>query len=65
MIGSVSEVTRILNAVHQGDAKAADQLLALVYDELRTLAARKMASEPCDRHATVCNGVRHLCKEKC
>ena len=39
------EVTQILNAVSQGDPRAPDQLLALVYDELRRLAARKMASE--------------------
>src|SRR6187455_1945788 len=38
-------VTRILNAAGQGDARAANELLALVYDELRQLAARKMASE--------------------
>jgi RNA polymerase sigma factor (TIGR02999 family) len=45
MLGSVSEVTRILQAVQQGDLKAADQLLPLVYDELRRLAAHKMAQE--------------------
>jgi len=38
-------VTRILNAVGRGDAQAAEQLLPLVYDELRKLAAHKMASE--------------------
>jgi RNA polymerase sigma factor (TIGR02999 family) len=42
----VSDVTRILEAVQQGDAKAADELLPLVYDELRRLAASKMAGEP-------------------
>jgi RNA polymerase sigma factor (TIGR02999 family) len=41
----VSEVTRILDAVAQGDSKAAEQLLPLVYNELRKLAAHKMASE--------------------
>lgn len=41
----MSEVTRILEAAHQGDPKAADQLLPLVYDELRKLAAHKMAKE--------------------
>jgi len=41
----VSEVTRILEAVRQGDPTAADQLLPLVYDELRRLAASKMANE--------------------
>src|SRR5262249_34180183 len=39
------EVTRILDAVAQGDPKAAGQLLPLVYDELRKLAASKMARE--------------------
>jgi RNA polymerase sigma factor (TIGR02999 family) len=41
----MSEVTRILNALDQGDPHAADQLLPLVYDELRRLAAQKMAHE--------------------
>jgi RNA polymerase sigma factor (TIGR02999 family) len=41
----MSEVTRILNAIEQGDAHAADQLLPLVYDELRKLAAQKLAQE--------------------
>ncbi len=39
------EVTRILSAVEQGDPHAAEQLLPLVYDELRRLAAEKMAHE--------------------
>jgi RNA polymerase sigma factor (TIGR02999 family) len=38
-------VTRILDAISQGDAHAADQLLPLVYDELRRLAAQKLAQE--------------------
>lgn len=38
-------MTRILEAIEQGDAKAADQLLPLVYEELRRLAAHKMAHE--------------------
>src|SRR6476469_1499416 len=42
---SMSEVTRILSAIEQGDPHAADQLLPLVYDELRKLAARKLARE--------------------
>src|SRR5580765_2727357 len=42
----MSEVTRILDAMGQGDAQAADQLLPLVYQELRRLAAYKMAGEP-------------------
>jgi RNA polymerase sigma factor (TIGR02999 family) len=41
----MSDVTRILNAIEQGDARAADKLLPLVYEELRLLAARKMAQE--------------------
>src|SRR5215467_12209150 len=41
----MSEVTRILSALEQGDPHAADQLLPLVYDELRKLAAQKMAQE--------------------
>jgi RNA polymerase sigma factor (TIGR02999 family) len=42
---SMSEVTRILFAIEQGDAHAASQLLPLVYDELRKLAAQKLAHE--------------------
>ena len=41
----MTDVTRILSAIEQGDPKAADQLLPLVYDELRRLAAAKMAQE--------------------
>jgi len=41
----VSEATRILDAIQQGDPKAAEDLLRLVYDELRQLAAHKMAGE--------------------
>jgi RNA polymerase sigma factor (TIGR02999 family) len=41
----MSEVTRILSAIDQGDPQAAEQLLPLVYDELRRLAARKLARE--------------------
>ena len=41
----MSEVTRILSAIHQGDPHAAAQLWPLVYDELRQLAARKLAQE--------------------
>ena len=42
----MSDVTRILNAIEQGDAKAADKLLPLVYEELRRLAGLKMSQEP-------------------
>src|SRR5262249_10614895 len=41
----MSEVTRILSAIDQGEPHAAEQLLPLVYDELRKLAAQKMAQE--------------------
>jgi RNA polymerase sigma factor (TIGR02999 family) len=41
----VSDVTRILDRVQQGDSKAAEELLPLVYDELRKLAEHRMASE--------------------
>src|SRR5438132_182038 len=41
----MSDVTQILNAIEQGDPHAAEQLLPLVYDELRKLAAHKMAQE--------------------
>ncbi len=42
----MSDVTRLLNAVEQGDPKAAEELLPLVYQELRKLAAAKMAQQP-------------------
>jgi RNA polymerase sigma factor (TIGR02999 family) len=41
----MSEVTQLLNAITQGDAHAAGQLLPLLYDELRRLAAHKLAHE--------------------
>jgi RNA polymerase sigma factor (TIGR02999 family) len=41
----MSDVSRILSAIEQGDPTAAEQLLPLVYDELRKLAAQKMAQE--------------------
>src|SRR5437879_444926 len=41
----MSQVTRILSAIAQGDPTAASQLLPLVYDELRALAAQKLAQE--------------------
>jgi RNA polymerase sigma factor (TIGR02999 family) len=41
----MSEVTRILSAIEQGDPSAAEQLLPLVYDELRRLAAAQLAQE--------------------
>jgi RNA polymerase sigma factor (TIGR02999 family) len=42
---AMNDVTRILSAIDQGDPRAAEQLLPLVYDELRQLAAQKMAQE--------------------
>ena len=42
----MSDVTRILNAIERGDAKATDQLLPLVYEELRVLAAQRLSQEP-------------------
>src|SRR2546426_1760726 len=41
----MTEVTHILNAIEQGDPQAAEQLLPLVYDELRRLAAQKISQE--------------------
>jgi RNA polymerase sigma factor (TIGR02999 family) len=43
--GAMSDVTRILDALAGGDARAAEELLPLVYAELRRLAARKLAAE--------------------
>lgn len=43
--GRMSEVTRILNAIEYGDVKASDELLPLVYDELRRLAAQRVSQE--------------------
>jgi RNA polymerase sigma factor (TIGR02999 family) len=45
MITAMNDVTRILNEIHQGDAKAAEALLPVVYDELRRVAAHKMSGE--------------------
>ena len=42
----MSDVTRILNAMERGDAQATDELLPLVYEELRLLAAQKLSHEP-------------------
>ena len=42
---SMNDVTRILSAIEQGDPQAAEQLLPLVYDELRKLAAQRLAQE--------------------
>jgi RNA polymerase sigma factor (TIGR02999 family) len=45
MLTFMSEVTRILSGIEQGDPSAAEQLLPFVYDELRKLAAERMAQE--------------------
>jgi RNA polymerase sigma factor (TIGR02999 family) len=45
IITVMTEVTRILDQIHQGDLHAAEALLPLVYDELRRLAAQKLAQE--------------------
>src|SRR5262245_27701130 len=41
----MNDVTRVLAAIEQGDPRASEQLLPLVYDELRRLAAQKLAAE--------------------
>ncbi len=41
----MNEVTRVLSAIEQGDPRAAEQLLPLVYDELRRLAAQRLTQE--------------------
>ena len=41
----MSDVTRILSAIERGDRQSADELLPLVYDELRTLAAQRLTDE--------------------
>src|SRR5215470_9495935 len=41
----MTDVTRVLSAIEQGDPQASAQLLPLVYDELRMLAAQKLAQE--------------------
>jgi RNA polymerase sigma factor (TIGR02999 family) len=48
-IHRVSEVTRLLSAVEQGDPHAAERLLPLVYQELRQLAARRLAQQKPDQ----------------
>ncbi len=49
IVDLMNEVTRILRAVERGDSHAAAQLLPLVYNELRKLAAQKMAQEKPDQ----------------
>jgi RNA polymerase sigma factor (TIGR02999 family) len=45
MLSFMADVTHILSAIEQGDAHAAEQLLPLVYEELRKLAAQKIVQE--------------------
>lgn len=45
MLFGMSDVTRVLSAIEQGDPQAAEELLPLVYDELRKLAAARLAQE--------------------
>jgi RNA polymerase sigma factor (TIGR02999 family) len=54
----MSEVRRILSAIEQGDPHAAEQLLPLAYDELRRLAAAKLAHEP-DGHTLDATALVH------
>ena len=42
----MSDVTQLLNAVEKGDPRASEELLPLVYEELRKLAAARMAQQP-------------------
>jgi RNA polymerase sigma factor (TIGR02999 family) len=42
---AVNDITRILNAIENGQEQAGQELIPLIYDELRTMAARKMANE--------------------
>ena len=51
----MSEVTRILNAIEHGDPSAAEQLLPLVYEELRMLAAQRLAQEKPGQTRTSCS----------
>src|SRR5205807_10287866 len=44
-LGPMTDVTRILSAIEQGDPHAGEQLLPLVYDELRKLAAERLSRE--------------------
>ena len=56
---TMSDVTQILERVERGDGKAAEELLPLVYEELRKLAALKW---PGNRRATRCRGQRWCTK---
>lgn len=58
MLGLMNDVTRLLQRMESGDPSAADQLLPLVYTELRRLAASKMARESPD-HTLQATGLVH------
>jgi hypothetical protein len=45
MLGGMADVPQVLSAIEAGDSQAAEQLLPLVYDELRKLAAQKLTHE--------------------
>ena len=53
----MTDVTRILSAIEQGDPHAAEQLLPLVYEELRKLAAQKLAPDSDSRLCEVSKSV--------
>jgi plasmid stabilization system protein ParE len=50
IIGVMTDVTQIFSQIESGDPSAAEQLLPLVYDELRKLAAPKLATRDRGRH---------------
>jgi len=52
------EVTHILSAIEQGDPHAAEQLLPLVYDELRRLAAQRLSREKPDQGTAAAGSAR-------
>ena len=57
-ITGVSDATRLMNAIGKGDPQAADQLLPLVYDELRRLARQRMQQE-CGEHTLQATALVH------
>ena len=59
---TVSDVTRILDAIGDGDSNAAEELLPLVYEELRRLAAHRMSKKPPARR---CSPPRSFTKPGC
>ncbi len=63
----MNEVTAILSAIEQGDPQVAEQLLPLVYQELRALAARKLAQEKPGQtlQATARNWPSCVCSPAC